>query len=46
MTEISADDELASLSEFTFLRENAKQAGATGPLPIVERIESAVRSAR
>ena len=24
MTEISADDELASLSEFTFLRENAK----------------------
>ena len=45
MTEISADDELASLSEFTFLRENAKQAGATGPLPIVERIESGAISA-
>ena len=45
MTEISADDELASLSEFTFLRENAKQAGVTGPLPIVERIESGAISA-
>ena len=45
MTEISADDELASLSEFTFLRENAKQAGATGPLPIVERIDSGAISA-
>jgi pimeloyl-ACP methyl ester carboxylesterase len=40
MPEISADDELASLSEFTFLRENAKQADATGPLPTVARIES------
>jgi len=45
VTEISADDELASLSEFTFLRENAKQAGATGPLPIVERVESEAISA-
>src|SRR6476659_1743113 len=45
MTEISADDELASLSEFTFLRENAKQAGVTGQLPIVERIESGAISA-
>src|ERR671920_663084 len=45
MTDISADDELASLSEFTFLRENAKQAGATGPLPTVERIDSAAVSA-
>lgn len=45
MTDISADDELASLSEFTFLRENAKQAGATGPLPTVERINSAAISA-
>jgi len=35
------DDELASLSEFTLLRENAVQAGVTGPLPTVERIESA-----
>ncbi len=45
MTDISADDELASLSEFTFLQENAKQAGATGPLPTVERINSAAVSA-
>jgi pimeloyl-ACP methyl ester carboxylesterase len=28
------------LSEFTFLKENAKQAGASGPLPTVERIDS------
>ena len=39
------DDELASLSEFTFLRENAKQADATGPLPTVERIDSGAVSA-
>ena len=39
MSEISADDELASLSEFTFLKENARQARATGPLPTVERID-------
>jgi pimeloyl-ACP methyl ester carboxylesterase len=39
VTEISPDDELASLSEFTFLRENAKQAGASGPLPAVERVD-------
>ena len=45
MTDISADDELAALSEFTFLRENARQAGATGPLPAVERIDSAAVSA-
>src|SRR5690349_9325770 len=45
MTDISADDELASLSEFTFLRENAAQAGATGPLPAVERIDPAAVSA-
>ena len=45
MTDISADDELASLSEFTFLKENAKQAGVTGPLPTVERIDTAAVSA-
>jgi pimeloyl-ACP methyl ester carboxylesterase len=45
MTDISADDELASLSEFTFLRENARQAGVTGALPAVERIDSAAISA-
>ena len=39
MSAISADDELASLSEFTFLKENARQARATGPLPTVERID-------
>jgi pimeloyl-ACP methyl ester carboxylesterase len=43
--EISPDDELASLSEFTFLRENAKQAGVSGPLPAVERIDSGAISA-
>ncbi|MGZ5362877.1 MAG: alpha/beta fold hydrolase [Mycobacterium sp.] len=45
MTDISADDELASLSEFTFLKENARQAGVTGELPYVERIDSAAVSA-
>jgi pimeloyl-ACP methyl ester carboxylesterase len=45
MTEISPDDELAALSEFTFLKENARQAGSTGPLPTVERIESGPISA-
>ncbi len=45
MQEISPDDELASLSEFTFLRENAKQAGVSGPLPAVERIDSGAISA-
>lgn len=45
MTDISADDELASLSEFTFLKENAKQAGVTGSLPSVERIDTAAVSA-
>jgi pimeloyl-ACP methyl ester carboxylesterase len=39
VTDISADDELAGLSEFTFLKENAKQAGLTGPLPAVERLD-------
>ncbi|KZS70692.1 hydrolase [Mycobacterium kansasii] len=39
MTEIS-DDELAALSEFDLLAENAEQAGATGPLPEVERVEA------
>ncbi len=45
MKDISADDELASLSEFTFLKENARQAGVTGALPAVERIDSAAVSA-
>jgi pimeloyl-ACP methyl ester carboxylesterase len=45
VADISADDELASLSEFTFLEENARQAGVSGPLPSVERIESGPISA-
>lgn len=45
MTEISPDDELASLPEFTFLKENARQAEATGPLPSVQRVESGPISA-
>jgi pimeloyl-ACP methyl ester carboxylesterase len=39
VTDISADDELASVGEFIFLEENARQAGAAGRLPAVERIE-------
>jgi esterase len=39
MTDIS-DDELVGLSEFALLPENAEQAGVTGPLPTVRRIEA------
>jgi pimeloyl-ACP methyl ester carboxylesterase len=39
VTEIS-EDELAGLSEFSLLAENAEQAGVTGPLPEVERVET------
>ena len=39
MTDI-ADDALAGLSEFGLLAENAEQAGVTGPLPSVRRVES------
>nr|PZN21692.1 MAG: alpha/beta hydrolase [Mycolicibacterium hassiacum] len=38
MSDISPDDELASLSEFIFLPENAKQAGVD-TVPPVQRIE-------
>jgi pimeloyl-ACP methyl ester carboxylesterase len=42
-----SDDELIGLDEFALLPENAEQAGVTGPLPTVQRIEhgpiSAVR---
>ena len=34
------DDELASLSEFIFLRENARQAGVSGPLPTATRVDT------
>ncbi|MGV0625181.1 alpha/beta fold hydrolase [Mycolicibacter minnesotensis] len=34
------DEELAGLSEFALLDGNAKQAGVSGPLPVVQRIET------
>jgi esterase len=40
MTDIP-DSELAGLSEFALLHENAEQAGVTGPLPSVRRTEIA-----
>jgi esterase len=39
VAEIS-EDGLAELSEFSLLRENAEQAGVTGPLPDVRRVEA------
>jgi esterase len=36
------EDELATLSEFAFLEENAEQAGVEGPLPAVVRIDATV----
>jgi esterase len=39
VTEIS-EDELAELSEFSLLSENAEQVGVAGPLPDVERVEA------
>ncbi|EUA93461.1 hydrolase domain protein [Mycobacterium ulcerans str. Harvey] len=35
----SFPDDLTRLTEFDLLAENAEQAGVTGPLPEVERIE-------
>ncbi|WP_425518577.1 alpha/beta fold hydrolase [Mycobacterium spongiae] len=34
-----SDDELTGISEFDLLTENAEQAGVTGPLPEIERVE-------
>ena len=45
VTEIS-EDELAGLSEFSLLSENAEQAGVSGPLPDVERVEAGVADGR
>ena len=43
---VVSDDELLSLDdEFALLGENAEQAGVTGPLPSVQRIESGPISA-
>jgi esterase len=39
------DDELAELSEFALLAENAQQAGVDGPLPRVQRLDAGVISA-
>lgn len=36
----TADDELTGLAEFDLLSENAEQAGVTGPLPEVERVDA------
>lgn len=45
MTEIS-EDELAGLSEFSLLPENAEQAGVAGPLPDVQRLETGTGEGR
>ncbi|CDO86122.1 alpha/beta hydrolase [Mycobacterium triplex] len=45
VTEIS-EDELDGLSEFSLLSENAEQAGVTGPLPEVERVEAETPNGR
>src|SRR5271167_2369858 len=34
------EDELAGLTEFSLLSENAEQAGVAGPLPDVQRVEA------
>jgi pimeloyl-ACP methyl ester carboxylesterase len=39
VTDIS-EDELLGLSEFALLPENAEQAGVTGPLPAVKRVDA------
>ena len=44
MTDIS-DAELVGLSEFALLPENAEQAGVTGPLPTVHRVDIGAISA-
>jgi esterase len=40
------EDELAELSEFSLLSENAEQAGITGPLPDVARVEAGTGESR
>jgi pimeloyl-ACP methyl ester carboxylesterase len=44
VTEIS-DDELTGLPEFALLAENAEQAGVSGPLPDVQRVDGGAISA-
>lgn len=45
VTEIS-EDELAGLSEFSLLSENAEQAGVPGPLPEVTRVDTDTANGR
>jgi esterase len=45
VTDIS-EDQLAGLSEFSLLSENAEQAGVAGPLPKVERVEAGAAEGR
>ena len=45
MDPVITDDELLGLDEFALLPENAEQAGVTGPLPAVARIERGAISA-
>lgn len=45
VTEIS-EEELAGLSEFSLLSENAEQAGVSGPLPDAARVESGAGEAK
>jgi len=40
------EDGLAELSEFSLLSENAEQAGVSGPLPEVERVEAGAAEGR
>ncbi|MDH6195603.1 pimeloyl-ACP methyl ester carboxylesterase [Mycobacterium frederiksbergense] len=40
-----SDDDLLTLDEFALLPENAEQIGATGPLPVVSRIDDGPISA-
>jgi pimeloyl-ACP methyl ester carboxylesterase len=41
----TADDGLADLPEFALLHENAEQAGVSGPLPVVQRVDVGAISA-
>ena len=43
--DVVSDDELPGLDEFALLPENAEQAGVSGPLPAVERIDAGAISA-
>ncbi len=42
---VDSDNELARMSEFDFLKDNARQAGISGPLPSAARVHSGPVSA-